>query len=117
MLNFWATWCPPCRAEMPSIQAAYSQYHDQGFTVLAINNAETATQIKPFTDSLALQFPIVMDTSTTLQRIFSIAGYPTSIFIDPEGNIYATHTGMLLPDQLTDYIETGLARIQNNSEA
>lgn len=108
MLNFWATWCPPCRAEMPSIQAAYNQYQDQGFTVLAINNAEPASQIQPFANTLALHFPIVLDTSARLQRIFGITGYPTSIFIGPEGNVYATHSGMLTPEQLTAYVQTGL---------
>jgi thiol-disulfide isomerase/thioredoxin len=108
MLNFWATWCPPCRAEMPSIQAAYDQYEDRGFVVLAINNSEPASQITPFANTLDLGFPIVLDTSARLQQIFGIQGYPTSIFINAEGNVYATHTGMITPDQLTTYIETGL---------
>lgn len=111
MLNFWATWCPPCRAEMPTIKAAYQHYGDQGFNVLAINNAESPAQIRPFVDNLGLNFPIVLDTSTRLQNRFGITAYPTSIFIGPDGNIFAMHSGMLSASQLQDYIETGLSQM------
>lgn len=111
MLNFWATWCPPCRAEMPGIQAAYEQRQDEGFTVLAINNAETPSQIQPFVQALGLNFPIVLDTTAELQRTFAIRGYPTSIFVDPQGTVYATHPGFVSEDQLESYINEGLARI------
>ena len=113
MLNFWATWCPPCKAEMPTIQAAYKHYHEQGFTVLAINNREQATQIQPFANALALTFPIVLDTDSALQDTFAIKGYPTSLFISDAGEVYATHTGMLTPQQLDGYIATGLAKMQS----
>lgn len=110
MLNFWATWCPPCRAEMPGIQAAYAERQDEGFTVLAINNAETPAQIQPFAQSLGLQFPIVLDTSSQLQRTFGIRGYPTSIFVDAQGAVYATHPGFVSETDLEAYINEGLAR-------
>ncbi len=113
MLNFWATWCPPCKAEMPTIQAAYKYYREQGFTVLAINNREQSTQIQPFANALALTFPIVLDTDSTLQDAFAIKGYPTSLFISDAGEIYATHTGMLSPQQLDGYITTGLAKLKS----
>ena len=50
MLNFWATWCAPCRAEMPMLQTASDRYHDQGFVILAVNDAESPQQIQPFVD-------------------------------------------------------------------
>lgn len=108
MLNFWATWCPPCRAEMPAIQEAYDMYQERGFIVLAINNAETPSQIQDFVDAFSLDMPMVLDVDGRLQRSFGIRSYPTSIFINKEGFIYATHTGMLTPLQLIDYIESGL---------
>lgn len=110
MLNFWATWCPPCRAEMPAIDAAYRQYGPQGFTVLAVNNGETPERITPFGRALGLNIPLVLDTSTRIQRQFAIEAYPTSIFIGRDGAVYATHVGIVTPDQLTQYIETGLAQ-------
>jgi len=110
MLNFWATWCPPCRAEMPAIERAYEHYRDQGLVVLAINDGERATEITPFAQAFALQFPVVLDTERRLQDVFAITGYPTSLFIGRDGSLYATHVGGLSPVQLTGYIETGLAQ-------
>lgn len=115
MLNFWATWCPPCKAEMPTIQAAYKHYHEQGFTVLAINNREQSVQIQPFANALALTFPIILDTDSILQDTFAIKGYPTSLFISDAGEVYATHTGMLTPQQLNDYIATGLVKMKSKA--
>lgn len=117
MLNFWATWCPPCKAEMPDIQAAYQSYKDRGFTVLAINNSERSPQIRPFVDAFALTFPIVLDSTSTLQESFAIKGYPTSLFISDVGELYATHTGMLTPEQLDGYITVGLAKIKSKPSA
>ncbi|MEO8613168.1 MAG: TlpA disulfide reductase family protein [Chloroflexota bacterium] len=116
MLNFWATWCPPCRAEMPTIEAAYEKYHDQGFAVFAINNAEQPAQIQPFAEALSLRFSIVLDTEAHLQRTFAISGYPTSLFISPDSDLYANHSGMLTPQQLDSYITTGLANIRPDPE-
>ncbi len=110
MLNFWATWCPPCRAEMPAIERAYERYSEQGVMVLAINNGETSAEIAPFVQAFALQFPVVLDTERRLQDVFAISGYPTSLFIGRDGSTYATHVGGLSPVQLTGYIETGLAQ-------
>ncbi|MCA9915108.1 MAG: TlpA family protein disulfide reductase, partial [Anaerolineae bacterium] len=110
MLNFWATWCPPCRAEMPAIQAAYMRHQEDGFVVLAINNRETATQVLPFMASYGLQFPIVMDTRAQIQQAFAVNAFPTSIFFNGDGQAYATHTGAVSPEQLEEYIATGMAQ-------
>jgi thiol-disulfide isomerase/thioredoxin len=110
MLNFWATWCPPCRAEMPGIERVYEQYHDQGFTVLAVNNAERATQVSAFASQYGLTFPVLLDYSADIQQQFGIKGYPTSLFLDGAGKVYAIHPGAATVAQLTNYIETGLQR-------
>jgi len=107
MLNFWATWCPPCRAEMPHMQEAYERYNAQGFSVLAINNAETEAEVATFAEQYGLDFPVVLDGGT-LQRVFNISGYPTSIFLRRDGSIYATHSGGLTAAQLEGYIQQGL---------
>lgn len=109
MLNFWATWCPPCRAEMPSIQSAYERHQDDGFVVLAVNNGETAAQIGPFAQSLGLAFPVVLDTSQRIQMQYDITGYPTSIFLSRSGEVFARHSGMISASQLETYIAQGLA--------
>lgn len=116
MLNFWATWCPPCRAEMPTIQAAYEQYHDQGFTVLAINYAEDRSTILPFVNELNLSLPIVLDLNANVQRDFRIESYPTSIFLDHNGEIYATHSGLISAAQIENYIQQGFS-LRDSAEA
>ena len=110
MLNFWATWCPPCQAEMPVIENAFEAYRNRGFVVLAVNNAERADQVDRFATQLKLTFPILLDYSADIQEQFGIKGYPTSFFIDPQGKLYATHNGMVSQEQLQAYIETGLKR-------
>lgn len=110
MLNFWATWCPPCRAEMPMLQAASERYQDQGVVILAVNNAEPVSQIQPFVDRLGLRLPIVLDEEARLQRMFGIMGYPTSVFIDRDGLVFATHLGELSLEQFDVYVAAGLAR-------
>jgi len=113
MLNFWATWCPPCRAEMPAIQDAYEQHEDDGFVVLAINNRETPIQIQPFANSYGLSFPIVLDMDARLAGKFAIRSFPTSIFLNTDGEAYATHSGAVSPEQLEEYIADGFASAVN----
>ncbi len=109
MLNFWATWCPPCKAEMPVLQNAYERHKDDGFTIIGVNNMEKLSTVQRFVQSARLSFPIAMDEHGVVQRTFGIMGYPTSIFVGPNGKIYATHSGALRADQLEQYIAQGLA--------
>jgi thiol-disulfide isomerase/thioredoxin len=110
MVNFWATWCPPCRAEMPVIESAYEQYRSQGFIVLAVNNAERSDQVTAFADQFQLTFPVLLDYTANISQQFGVKGYPTSVFLDTKGSVYATHQGMLTVAQLQNYISTGLRR-------
>lgn len=109
MLNFWATWCPPCKAEMPILQKAYETHQDDGFTIIAVNNMETLSTVQRFAQSAGLSFPIAMDERGVVQRTFGVMGYPTSIFVGPNGEIYATHSGAIRADQLEQYIAQGMA--------
>lgn len=110
MVNFWATWCPPCRAEMPLIESFYEQYRNQGFIVLAVNNAERSDQVRAFASQFQLTFPVLLDYSAGISQQFGIKGYPTSLFLDTKGNLYATHQGVLTATQLQNYITDGLQR-------
>ena len=110
MINFWATWCPPCQAEMPIMESAYREYQDVGFTVLAVNNAEPLSQVSRFHQMMGLTFPILMDESRDIQRQYGINSYPTSVFLDRNGDVYAVHTGAVSSGQLIGYIEDGLSR-------
>lgn len=113
MLNFWATWCPPCREEMPVIQNAFEQFHDRGFVVLAVNNAERNDRVSVFVEQYKLTFPVVLDYPADIQQQFGINGYPTSIFLDDQGKIYAVHQGVINAVQLTQYIEDGFQRMSS----
>jgi peroxiredoxin len=104
LVNFWATWCGPCQLEMPDIQERFSQYHDQGFTVVAVNFDENPDVVAAFKEDLGLTFDVVLDPGALVQRQYQITGYPTSIFVDREGVIQVRHVGLLDPSQLDRYL-------------
>jgi len=98
LINFWATWCPPCVAEMPALQRVYAQ-NASGLVVLAVNAGDTAAQAQAFAENNALTFPVLMDDTGEAQRQYRVMALPMSIFIDAEGMIQAIVTG-----EMTDMI-------------
>jgi thiol-disulfide isomerase/thioredoxin len=86
-LNFWATWCPPCRAEMPSMEKLYSKFKDNDFTILAVNLGENEKQVRAFKESYKLNFPILLDADSSLGSIYGAISIPTTYLIDREGYI------------------------------
>ncbi|HMZ07950.1 MAG TPA: TlpA disulfide reductase family protein, partial [Anaerolineales bacterium] len=89
LVNIWATWCPPCRSEMPAIQTIYDEYKDQGFVVLAINSTvqDNPLDIVPFTQKYNLTFPILLDESGDVTRAYQVRSLPSSYFINRQGII------------------------------
>lgn len=89
LLNLWATWCPPCRAEMPAIQKMYEKYKDQGFIVLAINMTyqDTPTAVEPFVQEYGLTFPILLEPNGDTAAQYELRSLPSSFFIDRNGII------------------------------
>lgn len=89
LVNLWATWCPPCRAEMQTIEKVYNEYQDQGFTVLAINMTyqDDSAAVMPFVDEQRLTFPILLDTTGEIGKAYQLKSLPSSYFIDREGII------------------------------
>jgi peroxiredoxin len=87
LVNFWATWCPPCRDEMPSMQRLWETLKEKGFTILAIDVGENGEQILPFVMEHDLEFPILMDPNSKTARAWSVRGMPTSFLVDPQGNL------------------------------
>ena len=89
LINFWASWCPPCRSEMPAIQRVYDEFQDQGFTVLAVNttyqddlgDAITFAQIRKLT------FPILLDRDASVANLYEVRSLPTTFFVDSQGII------------------------------
>lgn len=105
LLNFWATWCGPCRIEMPLLQQAYESYGADGLVVLGVDFDETAEQVQAFGRQLALSFPLLLDPGGAVQQLYRVPGYPTSAVIDREGELVAYHIGVLTQDQLDRYLE------------
>jgi thiol-disulfide isomerase/thioredoxin len=93
LINFWATWCGPCRTEMPYFQQLADTYKDQGFTVLAINNREAADVMQPFIDQLKLTFPIGLDKDGRINTLYMARQYPTTYVIGRDGTILARQFG------------------------
>lgn len=89
LVNLWATWCPPCRAEMPAIEKIYNEYKDEGLVVLAINMTyqDDASEILPFAQEHGLTFPILFDESAIVGRAYQLRSLPSSFFITREGII------------------------------
>ena len=94
LINFWATWCPPCRLEMPTMQQVYSEYKGKGFEILAVNIEPDAKQaINDFMKELRLTFPVALDSDMKVSRKFRLIGLPVSILIDRQGIIRAKDIG------------------------
>jgi cytochrome c biogenesis protein CcmG/thiol:disulfide interchange protein DsbE len=104
VLNFWATWCAPCREEMPALEARYEKYKDDGLVVLAIDFDEPAEDVRAFQDQLGLTFPVLLDPGAKIQQLYRVRGYPTSYFVDRDGTIQVQHIGVMFEDQLDGYL-------------
>jgi thiol-disulfide isomerase/thioredoxin len=89
LINFWGTWCPPCRREMPSMERVYQHLHDKNFVVLAINQTETPDDVFIYTSQLSLAptFKILFDTNSAISAKYRVVGLPTTYLIDKKGNI------------------------------
>ena len=87
IVNFWATWCPPCRAEMPSMQRAWETLQGEGVMMLAINVGEDEDTIFQFTANYPVEFPLLMDLDSTTIEDWPVRGLPTTFVVDPEGRL------------------------------
>ncbi len=89
LVNYWATWCPPCKAEMPAMQRTYEAYRDQGFVVLAVNatNQDALADVEAFVREYGLTFPVLLDESGSMGALYRVNALPTSFFIRPDGVI------------------------------
>jgi len=87
IVNFWATWCPPCREEMPSMQRAWERLRDDNILILAIDIGEDEDTIFTFTADYPVEFPLLMDRDSSVIAQWPVRGLPTSFVVDPEGRI------------------------------
>lgn len=104
-MDFFATWCPPCNAEAPMVNAAYKQYAAQGLQVIGVDVQENAQKAKQFVDQHQLAYPAVVD-SGTLSDEYRINGMPVGVFIDKNGVVRKIEVGQLSPEQLNADIKS-----------
>lgn len=111
-LNFWATWCPPCRAEMPEIQEIYEEYGENSSDVIILGIASpevgregTAEDIAAFLSENNYTYPVVMDTDGIMAYYYGISAYPTTFMIDKDGNVYGYVPGQITKDIMKNIIE------------
>jgi len=94
LLNFWATWCPPCQAEMPSLEKLHRRYAARGFTVLAVSVDDGGSaDVERFAAARGLSFPILLEGKAATSRQYGVRGLPTTFLIDRRGHIVSTTFG------------------------
>ncbi|MEM7343840.1 MAG: redoxin domain-containing protein [Chloroflexota bacterium] len=93
VVNFWATWCVPCRKEMPTFQQAFEKHQGEGLVILAIDLAEDTSQVEPFVEELGLSYEILYDSDGAINRLYLVNGLPRTLFIDRQGVIQHIQVG------------------------
>lgn len=104
LVNLWATWCPPCREEMPTLQAFYEKYKSEGFVLLAIDQGETLPQVLPYVKELKLTFPVWLDYSSEAGQAFETMNLPSSYVIDRNGQVRLMWIGGISKKNLEKYV-------------
>ncbi|MFN8442055.1 MAG: TlpA disulfide reductase family protein [Caldilineaceae bacterium] len=100
VINLWATWCPPCKAEMPMINAYYEAHRDAGLAVLAVNSEEDATTVRQFIQAHGYGFPVLLDLQSDVSALYQVRGLPTTVVIDRQGRVQYIQTGEITAKQL-----------------
>ena len=104
LVNNWATWCPPCKAEMPTLQAYYTAHSPEGFTLLAIEAGDPLPDVIAFVESYQLTFPILIDPNNLALRAFNNDSLPSSYVLDRQGNVRLAWTGPISLEMLEKYV-------------
>ena len=113
IVNFWATWCGPCRVEMLELEALQQAYGGRGLAVVGVNTGEALDDVLDWRDNYGLSFPLALDTDGQISRLYAVRGQPTTFVIAPDGVIvqiyYGPTTRATLEDALRPYLETASA--------
>lgn len=104
LLNFWATWCPPCQAEMPDMEKFYAETKDTDLVILAVNIGEDRETAKSFMEKSGYSFRVLLDTGSEVAALYNIRAIPTSYFINSDGNISNQHIGAMDLLQMKQYL-------------
>lgn len=102
LINHWATWCPPCREEMPTLIKAAEEHPD--LVIIAADHMEDGERVEAFAKEFGMTMPVTLDADGVLSDLFSVRAFPTSVFIDREGNIAGQWVGYMPPDRLQEML-------------
>jgi len=105
VLNFWATWCPPCRSEMPELQAASQRLAGQ-VAIVGVDQAETPAQVQTFASQSGITYPIPLDQNADASRLYRVRSLPTTFFIDRSGTIRQMQIGPVTEATLAQLLKT-----------
>lgn len=104
-LNFWATWCPPCKAEMPDIEKLYEETKDTDLVILAVDIGEDKNTVKTFIDKNKYNFKILLDSNTAVAGDYNISAIPSSFFINKEGNLVSQKVGGMTLNEMREQVK------------
>jgi peroxiredoxin len=93
LINFWASWCGPCRQEMPALDELHNRYRALGFTVLGVNVEEDSRKAREVLKDLQVSFPVLLDDRSTVSRLYDVVAMPSTVLVDRNGNIRYLHKG------------------------
>lgn len=93
MINFWATWCGPCRQEMPLLDELYSRYQRVGFSLLGVNIDDDSAKAMNMVSELGVSFPVLFDARKEVSKLYSVDAMPVTVLVDREGNVRHVHQG------------------------
>ncbi len=99
LIEFWASWCGPCREELPAFEKLYQEYQDLGVEILAVNVDSEAEKANVLLDDIEVSFPVLFDTSGEVSQLYDVSAMPTTVLIDRDGNVRLLHPGYRKGDE------------------
>jgi peroxiredoxin len=99
MINFWASWCVPCRQEMPLLESMYKKYKPLGFTLIGVNVEPEQKDAESFLKQTPVSFPVLFDAKSKVSGMYNVQGMPTTVFIDRKGNVRLVHVSYKTGDE------------------
>jgi peroxiredoxin len=105
MINFWASWCGPCRQEMPLLESIYKKYNRLGFTLLGVNVEPDSKAADDWLKSTPVTFPILYDKESKVSKLYDVAGMPSTVIIDRSGKLRVLHRGYKPGDE-NEYLDS-----------
>ena len=104
LVNMWATWCPPCREEMPTLESFYRDHRDRGFVIIGVNDGDLAIDVRDFVNAYGLTFPVWLDPSYLSESAFNTMNLPSSFVIDRQGQVRLQWVGGIDREKLEQYV-------------